>query len=84
MRLLTFDEFEKATEIVDEIITSTDLDIEQKIKAETETIPDDKKREFLNHLNSLFLNVLLNRLDELGNEAKSKSTQARDVISKII
>lgn len=83
--ILTFDEFTKANEILNSLINDTDINqIETELNERLSDISSDKKTAFLNHLNSLFLNVMLNRLDELGPTAKEKSIKARAVISSLI
>jgi hypothetical protein len=84
--ILKFDEFTKAKDLVDKIIKETPIDdIEVELENSTQDMTDnEKKRSFYNHLSSLFLNVMLNRLEELGNDAKDKSTRARQVINDLI
>lgn len=78
---LTTEEFKKAREAVDNIINAPDTsNIESEIERAAQDIPSEKKRAFLNHMNSLFLNILLNRLDELGESARNKSFKARKAI----
>jgi hypothetical protein len=84
--ILKFDEFTKAKDLVDKIIKETPIDdIRTELEKATQDINDNEtKRSFYNHLSSLFLNVMLNRLEELGNDAKDKSTRARQVINDLI
>ena len=83
--LLTFEDFKEAEKTVDRIIHQTDLqDIDDELEKAIENIPNDKRRSFLNHLNNLFLNVLLNRIDDLGESAKEKSNAARKKIMELI
>jgi hypothetical protein len=81
-----FDEYKLASEIVEKVIREINInDIENKLKELTMDIKSDRRPAFFNHVNSLFLNVLLNRLDEpgFGEEAKEKATKARKVLNTL-
>jgi len=79
-------ELTKAKDLVEKIIKKTPInEIKNILEKETMDITDpETKRSFYNHLSSLFLNVMLNRLEELGKDAKEKSTRARQVINELI
>lgn len=82
--ILTIDDYGYAIKIVDEIVDNTDKnDIEQKITFFVQEFNGLKKSEFLNHLNSLFLNILLNHLDSRCKEADERSQEARKNLNKI-
>lgn len=82
--ILSFEQFTKANNELEKIIHDCDKqNIEAELKRNLDDIPNKKKRNYLDHLSSLFLNVLLNRVDELGQHAKDKSIEARRVISEI-
>lgn len=83
--ILKFDQFVKAAEEVEKIISLPDnIDLTSELKKAGENIPKDAKKEFYRHMNSLFLNILLNRLDELGKNAEQRSIEARKIIVTII
>lgn len=83
--LLDFEQFAKAAEEVNRIIALPEnSNLETEINKSGLTIPNEKKREFFRHMNSLFLNILLNRLDELGSSAEQRSIEARRIIVNII
>ena len=83
--LLTFEEFKQAKETVNRIIKDTNVeDVDDELENIAKQIDEEKRREFLNHLNGLFLDVLLNRLDELGESARDKSMAARRKITELI
>ena len=44
----------------------------------------EDKRLFYRHMNALFLNIMVNRLDELGKSAEQRSLDARKEIVNII
>lgn len=83
--LLKFNEFTKANETLDTIINDTETDaIRAVLESSIEEIEENQKAAYLNHLNSLFLNILLNRIDDLGETAREKSLEARSIISTLI
>jgi hypothetical protein len=84
--ILNFNEFKLASEIVEKIIKEINInDVENSLKELTKDIKPDRRTAFFNHVNSLFLNVLLNRLDEpgFGEGAKEKATKARKVLNTL-
>jgi hypothetical protein len=83
--LLNFEQFTLAAEEVNRIIAlPANSNLETEIKNSGSKIPVEKRREFFRHMNSLFLNILLNRLDELGSDAEQRSIEARRIIVNII
>ena len=83
--LLTFEEFKQAKETVNRILKDTNVeDVDDELENIAKQIDEEKRREFLNHLNGLFLDILLNRLDELGESARDKSMAARRKITELI
>lgn len=93
--ILNFDQFTKAAAIVKTIIDAEHGKFDDSEEGESalktllvnaaEGIPDDKtKKEFYRHINSLFLNILLNRLDEVGKEGKQRAVNARNIIVGLI
>lgn len=84
--ILTFNEFEQASEIVERILSQTCIDnIETELRQSATSISVERQRAYYNHINSLFLNVLLNRLDEpgIGNDAREKSIRARQILNTL-
>lgn len=82
---MTVEEFKKAPEIIDKIIKDTPFeDIDTELRNELSKVPKESIREYRNHLSTLFLNVLLNRLDEFDEDAKSKSHRARKTLKEYI
>lgn len=81
--VLKFDEYNISKNLVEEILklnnTST---IAKLIDDATKEIKKDRTRDFLIHTNSLFLNVLLNRLQEVGGKGEENTKRAREIIRK--
>lgn len=83
--ILKIEEFKKAEDLVEKIIEDTPIEhIQSEIELATTTFNEKTKRAFYNHISRLFLNVMLNRLEELGNDAKDKSIRARQAIISLI
>lgn len=83
--ILTFEHFTKAKAVVDKFIRSDEsINVRSELIESSSEIPQGLKREFYHHLSSLFLNVLLNRIGELGPKAESRSIEARKEILSII
>lgn len=81
----TFDQFQKAAEIVEKIIESVDIkDLDTEIRKSSEDIVVEKRREFYRHMNALFLNVLLNRLDSTPKGTEEKVIRSRNIIVNIL
>ncbi len=82
---LKFDEFVKAADEVERIIKLPDnTDLKAELEKSIADISQEKKREFYRHMNTLFLNILLNRLDELGENVEQRSIDARRIIVTLI
>jgi hypothetical protein len=84
---ITQNEISKASEIVEKIMKlSEGSDIKKSIKQEVDTaeISQENQREFYTWMKSLFLNIVLNRLKEFGENAKERSFEARTKINELI
>jgi hypothetical protein len=83
--MLKFEEFVKAAEEVERIISlPSTTDLTAEIQKSGEIASKETRREFYRHMNSLFLNILLNRLDELDKSAEQRSLEARKIIVNLI
>ena len=84
--MLSHKDFELATELVDKIINNVeDSKIEDEIISNISDKTDDLlRRNYLRHLNALFLNVILNRVNELGKPAEEKAFKARKIIYNML
>ena len=82
---LDFENFSKARNTVEKIISKEGvLDIRKELNDASNDVPNEMKREFYRHMNSLFLNVLVNRVEDLGKEAETKSIKAKKIILEIM
>lgn len=81
--ILDFEEYGIARNLVEEVISRefSSPEIKTKIDEAVLRIVSTKKREFVNHVNTLFLNVLLNRAEEVGEIGIKNSIEARRLIS---
>lgn len=78
-------EFIKASNDVQEIMNLQQEDsLKSVIVEKGQGLDDDSRREFYRHMNSLFLNILLNRIGEFGKGAESRAIEARSIIASII
>jgi len=86
MTNLTTDVLTKASEEVEKIIKLQDTsNIEKELQeAGNGIVSKEDKRQFYRHMNTLFLNVMVNRLDEFGKSAEQRSLDARKEIVNII
>lgn len=84
--ILNFEDFESAAKIVNNVIFNIDeTEIENEILNSISDKKDDIiKRNYLRHLNALFLNVILNRVNELGKTVENKAFIARRVIYNLL
>jgi hypothetical protein len=83
--LLTFEYFKKAAEEVERIINlDNNADFRTELRSAAFDIDDNIKPEFYRHMNTLFLNVILNRTVELGAEAEEKAYRCRELIVELI
>lgn len=84
---LDFENFKKATDIVEVIMSDKAIDIRHEVLTNLDAAPEKMKLSFLRHASTLFMNVHLNRLaefEEFGYNAKLRAENAMDVISEII
>ena len=83
--ILNFEQFQKAAVVVEKIIDSVNIsDLETEIRNSSNDIPLDNKRDFYRHMNSLFLNVLLNRLGSTPAGTEQKAIESRRIIVNIL
>ena len=84
--MLTFEEFKQASAIVESIVQDEfDINTAKTVLEEaTSKVATGKKRDFYGHMSRLFLNVMLNRLNELGEKAKANAIIARQMITELI
>ncbi len=83
--ILEYEQFKQAEELVEKIIEETPIDdIQREIESATKGFTEKTKRFFYDHLSRLFLNVMLNRLEEFRNDAKDKAIYARKAIIKLV
>jgi len=79
--ILNFKEYTISKNLVEEILKLNNAStIEKLIDDATKKIDNNKIRPFLIHTNSLFLNVLLNRLQEVGGKGEENTKRAREII----
>jgi hypothetical protein len=83
--ILNFEQFRKSVEQVEKIMDSKeDLNLKNEIEIVAEGINDVQiKRELFRHMSSLFLNYILNRLNEVGEEGEKKAIKARNIIVEL-
>lgn len=84
--MLIFKEFQQASATVEKIVQD-DFDmntVKTVLEEATDEIAPEKQRDFYNHMSSLFLNVMMNRLNELGENAKQNAIIGRKNISELI
>ena len=74
----------KASYDVVEHIMHNDCDIREEIEKTMSKVSDRFKRKYYCHINTLFANVLMNRLSEFGVDGEKKSTKARTIICELI
>lgn len=83
-RILSFEQLTKVNKDLKTIIEENQREsIEEEGKQNLKDIPEKEKRNYIDHLSSLFLNALLIRVKESGQDAKEKSIEARLVISDL-
>lgn len=84
--ILTFEEYKISNNVVEEVIQSsnmTNLDIKDKILMESKIIKPEHRTEFLDHMSTIFLNIILNKESEVGKEGINKAIESRKIISNI-
>ena len=73
-----------ANEIVDKIMKETIVsNIESKLIELCKPIENENRKLFLIHLNTVFLNILLNRLDEFTPKTRENAILARSIINRL-
>lgn len=84
--LLNLEQFTTAASAVDRIITADVVsDLSNEIRNSAVGIDDPRtRREFFRHMNTLFLNVLLNRLNDVGLDREARILQARQILVQLI
>ena len=83
--ILTRGEYLLANEIIENVMENINIaDIETTITTSSKDIQEEKRNTFFNHLNTLFLNVFLNRVDEFGEKGKEKAQKARKVCNSLM
>lgn len=84
--MLTSEQFKQAADEVERIIFLEDnVDLKDELSKSAKEITDKRvRREFYRHMNTLFLNILLNRLDEVGQEKEERAFSARKDIVELI
>ncbi|MDR1676513.1 MAG: hypothetical protein LBR86_08615 [Tannerella sp.] len=86
--VLTSEQFKQAADEVERIISyEGNLDLKDELNKSAKDIPKTDKRarrEFYRHMNTLFLNILLNRLDEVGPDKEERAIDARINIVDLI
>jgi len=81
---LSFEFFKDSADVVERIINDPSLNIEEEIRNSSNNIAIENKRQFYRHMNALFLNVLLNRLDSTPKDSEERAIESRRVICQII
>jgi lipoate-protein ligase A len=84
--VLTLEQFKQAANEVERIISlEGNINLKDELSKSAKDITDKKARkEFYRHMNALFLNILLNRLDEVGVEKEERAFSARNDIVELI
>ena len=72
--------------IVEKIITTNNINIEEELENSKNDVDKNDVDNFYQHISTLFLNVILNRLDEFNNKenVKDKAIKCRKQIRKIL
>ena len=74
------EDYKYSINIIDEIVNNIDVsNIEDKIQEKLSNYKENKRRQILVHLNSLFQNVLLNELTWRCDEAKDRAHEGMRV-----
>jgi hypothetical protein len=84
--ILNFEQFTKAAAEVERIIFLEGVvNLRNELNHSATEIDDPRtRREFFRHMNTLFLNVLLNRLNEVGLDKEERVLEARRIIVELI
>jgi len=83
---LDFAQFSRASSEVERIIFKEgEIDLHAELEHAISGITDRRAiREFYRHMNTLFLNVLLNRLDDVGRDKEQRVIDARRIIVELL
>lgn len=76
--------FKKGYDIVEYIMNYDDININDILRKSCADIDDNDIIKFYRHMNVLFMNVLLNRLTEFGENDEYKATEAIRIIKNIL
>jgi hypothetical protein len=79
-----FEFFKQSRIIVEDYLSDDNYDIRQALIEFKDSVPVRYVRKWLSHINSLFLNVMLNRLHEVGEEGYNKAIKARTIIVELL
>jgi hypothetical protein len=84
--ILDFKQFEKAAPEVERIIfLEGETNLRNELIQSANDIEDPRaKREYYRHMNTLFLNVLLNRLNQVGLDKESRVLEVRRILVELI
>jgi hypothetical protein len=84
--ILNSDQFKKAADEVERIISlDNGINLKNELTQAAEGITDSRtRREFYRHMNTLFLNVLVNRLNEVGLVKEQRAIESRRIIVELI
>ena len=89
---LTLEQFEKASEVVDSTIRMSNYDFEKNLRSEIDNfytnldmkVLNNRKKvhDFLSHMSSLYLNIILNGHDVylLGEKEEDLAQKGREII----
>ena len=82
---LDFENFKKATDFVDVVmsIKGRTMNFRQEILSDMESVPEEMKLSYLSHMNTLFLNVIINRQSEFCVDAIDRAYNIRHIIGDI-
>lgn len=69
---------------VERIIRLDNPDLKLEIKNASLLVDKKYVRKFYLHMSSLFLNICLNRVNELGKDAEERALSCRDIIVELI
>jgi len=84
--ILNFEQFTRAAEEVERIISHEGvINLREEIENSGRDIEDAAtRREYYRHMSSLFLNILLNRLDHLRQGSEQRAIDARMIIVQLL
>ena len=89
--MITFKDFQQAKDAVEKIVLidikpedGLNETIKTTLREAVKGINKRDERTFYNLMGSLFLNVMINRLNELGENAKKYAIIAREIIAELM